>query len=197
MALSKSYKDQENITQAQLNDEENLDNLLKNIAKDSSSITSNGIETDNNLIVKIDVNDVISINNDVNFQKLDYYEKPNNLIQTSNNAVNIKLKCNIFNGKLNCCECNYIIMRNSCFSAIIEDHVNETDQVKSTNIVNKDQKIKFDNSSAATIITVVRSAKTFSFSKRMSIVCCRLKIKNVFLLHSIVCSNHRNILNHD
>lgn len=90
--------DKDRVTQDPLNDEENFDILLKNIAKDSSPIGSGGTETDNNLIVKIDVNDAISINNDVNLQKLDYYEKPNNLIQTTNNAVNIKLKCNIFNG---------------------------------------------------------------------------------------------------
>lgn len=103
MVQSKSCNDTDSIVQEKLTDEENFDILLKNIAKDSSPIGSNGNETDNNLIVRIDVNDAISINNDVNLQKLDYYEKPNNLIQTANNAINIKLKCNILNGKLNNC----------------------------------------------------------------------------------------------
>ncbi|XP_063704758.1 band 4.1-like protein 5 [Culicoides brevitarsis] len=121
--------DMEQVSSEGLDDEGNFDILLKNISKESSTGRN---ESDNNLIVKIDVNDAISINNDVNMQKLDYFEKPNNLIQKTNNAVNIKLKCNIYN-------------------AITDDH--EVDQVKSTNIANKDQQVKFDNSSA-TIITV-------------------------------------------
>lgn len=97
---SELHNDEDKTTQEPLKNDEKFDTLLKNIAKESSLINSGGIETDNNMIVKIDVNDAISINNDVNLQKLDYYEKPNNLSQTANNNVNMKLKCNIFNGML-------------------------------------------------------------------------------------------------
>lgn len=74
------------------------------------------------------------------------------------------------------------VFKNSFFTAISDDH--EADQVKSTNIVNKDQKIKFDNNSAATIVTVVRFAQTSNlrfftiFEKKKKILRIKLRFEN-------------------
>lgn len=92
-----SNTNNKNTNQEEAN-ETKIKTLLKSIIKEPNDIADSDLHE--KVLVKININDAVVVCNEGNSEKLDYYEKPNNLLQITNTINNINMKCNILKGKL-------------------------------------------------------------------------------------------------